>query len=233
MDPSNLGWLPPAIAAGLMCAFLLVLIGGWFVGQRMTQATLTKVATLFSGKIVRRGWFWSLNDEVHFQHRGVPVVFRFGKEIHRHHARPACPELAFDSGFHLDCQVWAQPTEESAQGKRPRAFDFARLRYPRDILVGEPEFDRRFVMLAHDAAGGRAFLTPTVQRVLIQLADEVISWGEGEEGLHLRVAGATLVLARRGMCLGFDQLVEFIEIGLSLLEATHRIGLNRDRKGVS
>ena len=212
-------WPLNLILAVVVSLGLLLLIIAWIVGQRNIERMLLQLATLFSEKIIRRGRFWSSNDEVHLLHRGVPVVFRFSKDIGRLHGPIASPELVFDSGFHLDCQVWPQPPEDSAETSQPSRLDFARLKYPRDVLIGEPEFDRRFVTLAHDAVAARRFLTPAVQRVLLQFAEKVTSWGEREVGSHLRVEGTTLVLARRGMCLEFEQLVEFVSISLSLVDA--------------
>jgi hypothetical protein len=221
MNASNLSWLPSAFGGGLMCAFLLVLIGEWFVGQRMTQKTLTKVATLFSGKIVRSGRFWGWNDEVHWQHQGAPVRFRFGHVDCRRYAPAASLELLFESGTHVDCQVWMRRLEEPPNSRLPHDLDSARLLYPADVMLGEPEFDRRFVTLADNASKARTFLRPAVRTVLMHLAERIASWGEHGSYFFLQVSGNRAILARRAMCVEGDQQVEFVQIALSLVEAIH------------
>jgi hypothetical protein len=231
MNPSDLGWLPPALAFALLCMFLALLTGAWIVGQRTRQRTLTDLATLFSGKIVRSGRFWSVNDEVHWQHRGVPVRFRFGHVDCRRHAPAGSFELVFETGGHFDCQVWMQPLEEIPHDRLPNDFDSARLRDACDVLAGDPEFDRRFVTLAHDVTGARTFLTPAVRAVLIHLAERIASWGESGSYFFLHVNGGSAILARRAMCVECDQQVEFVQIGLSLVEAMHLSSAGSEVKG--
>ncbi len=94
---------------------------------------------------------------------------------------------------------------------------FRKLIGMRDIEVGEPAFDRKYMITSNDAAKVRGFLTPEVRQLIA-----LIRGPRYGDDVYVHVVGGKLLIKKRNLQIDDGQIPRLVELSLALYDAALR-----------
>ena len=90
-----------------------------------------------------------------------------------------------------------------------------------DVTIGSDQFDDEFVINTDDEAGAREFLSMPVQSAIFRLDRFAAAEKLGSRCLHVQIGGGQVVATLPLMLSEDAALVEFVRLGLALIDACY------------
>lgn len=84
----------------------------------------------------------------------------------------------------------------------------------RDIVVGDKDFDRQYMVTSNDLSEARKLLTPRVRELIM-----LIRGSRWREDVHLRILGGGLWVAKRNLSGAPDELLKLVQLAIALYDA--------------
>ena len=180
--------------AGVAAASLLF-HWGW---RRSAQKNLERVARHLGGRYIAGGLLAGYG-EIEFEHQGQTATIRFSRRSKNKHFT------------HVELR-WAGPSFRCEIYPEGFLFGLAKLMGMQDIQVGEPGFDREFLITGDNVPAIKSFFSAHVQSAIFNLSRYV-------SGMHVRCTPTSLTVTCRGMLVDFVHLVEFVKLCCQLCDA--------------
>lgn len=192
-------------AAGFVCwiiifVVLFVIAVAWSASRLQDlHTTYSRVARSFEGTAAPGGWLST--PSLRFQHRGAPVLLDIASGgsddpdyTQLHIAWP-------DSTFR--CTVYPE-----------RFFSqVGKFLGMQDIEIGDPDFDRAYIITGNDLKKVRDFLNARVREKIDQLRDL-----RKNDDIYVAVTGSSLLIKKRDRIDGYDELKWYTQTALDLFD---------------
>ena len=199
----------------IMPLWFLFVIGLILLGyrsyRRSIERLLQRVAKLVGGQVVK-GISPNAWDDIHIRRGDTPATLSCSgwhpRQMQTHFSLPWLHTL-------LRCEIFPA-------GPWPR---LRKLMGMRDVTIGSAQFDDEFVINTDDENGAREFLTPAVQSAIFGLDRFAAAEKFGSRCLHVQVGGGRIVVSLPFMVANDAALVEFVRLGLALIDACHQSSL--------